>query len=813
MSDFEKLGAFYLGRRFDAAKGAVTEENLLYDAKDLTTHAVCVGMTGSGKTGLCVSLLEEAAIDGVPVIAIDPKGDLGNLMLTFPQLRPQDFEPWIDPGEAMRKGNSVADHARKTADLWKNGLASWGQDGRRIRLFRDSCDLAIYTPGSNAGLPITVLKSFSAPNETVRNDVEALGERVLSAVSGLLAMLGIDADPVQSREHILLSNIVQRAWQEGRSLQLGDLIRSIQSPGFDKIGFFDLESFYPSQERFGLAMRINNLLASPGFASWMHGEALDIQRLLWTPEGKPRISILSIAHLSEEQRMFFVTLVLNELVAWMRGQAGTSSLRALLYMDEVFGYFPPTANPPSKRPMLTLLKQARAYGLGCVLATQNPVDLDYKGLSNTGTWFLGRLQTERDKMRVLEGLEGASLTAGSNFDRAKMEATLAGLGKRVFLMNNVHDSEPTLFHTRWAMSYLRGPLTRTQIEKLMAARKSAAQAAVAGSPMRKAAAPRAKDVRRAESTRPVVPPEVPEFVLPHFARLKSDEKLVYRPALYGEARLHWVSSRDDVDLWKDARLLAPLGEESSDPWNAADELEDEPSLEQEGDTDAQYAKLPAAASKKSSYKRWGTRLKDMLYRERPLTVWRCKELKEVSEAGESEGDFRSRLSTKARELRDLKLEKLRKKYGPKLERLQDQIRRQEHRIEKEEAQYKQQRMSTVLSVGSTILGALFGRKVASAGNVRRAATTARRAGRAAQERGDIGRAKDKLEDLTVKLQDLETEFQEQLDVVRDSSGVDDLELSDKVIRPRKSDIDIVRVALVWTPWKIDANGRAEALWD
>jgi hypothetical protein len=415
MPDFEKLGAFYLGREYDLETAKPRDELLLYDAKDLTTHAVCVGMTGSGKTGLCLSLLEEAAIDGIPAIAIDPKGDLGNLLLTFPELRPEDFRSWIDPGEAARSGITLDELAEQTAKRWREGLAAWGQQPARIARFRDSADVAIYTPGANAGLPLALLRSFAAPPQAIRDDADALRERIAGAVSGLLSLVGIDADPLRSREHILLSRVLDEAWRAGREVQLADLVREIQSPSFKQVGVVDLESFFPAKDRFELAMSLNNLLASPGFAAWREGEPLDIQRLLYTSEGKPRLSILSIAHLSDAERMFFVTLLLNEVVAWMRSQSGTSSLRALLYMDEVFGYFPPTANPPSKMPMLTLLKQARAYGLGVMLATQNPVDLDYKGLSNAGTWFLGRLQTERDKARVLDGLEGASTAAGAKF--------------------------------------------------------------------------------------------------------------------------------------------------------------------------------------------------------------------------------------------------------------------------------------------------------------------------------------------------------------------------------------------------------------
>lgn len=467
MPDIDSRNHFYLGRDHDLAAGETSAEPLLYKSKDLTTHAVCVGMTGSGKTGLCLSLLEEAALDGIPAICIDPKGDLGNLMLGFPDLEAESFRPWVDESVASRKGLSKDEFAQQTADLWKDGLAGWDQGPERIQKYNDSVERLIFTPGASHGLPMTVLKNFNAPPKALMDDADAFRSRVQSAVSGLLALLGIDADPVRSREHILLSNVLTTSWKAGKDLSIADMIREIQSPPFDSVGVMDLETFYPEKERTKLAMDLNNLLASPSFAGWMTGQPLDVQQLFYSPEGKPRHSIISISHLDDAQRMFFVTILLNEVLAWMRTQPGTGSLRSLLYMDEVFGYFPPTKNPPSKEPMLTLLKQARAFGLGCVLATQNPVDLDYKGLSNAGTWFLGRLQTERDKMRVMEGLEGASAQAGSSFDKQAMERTLAGVGSRVFLMNNVHENAPRVFHTRWAMSYLCGPLSRQQIQKLM----------------------------------------------------------------------------------------------------------------------------------------------------------------------------------------------------------------------------------------------------------------------------------------------------------------------------------------------------------
>src|SRR5215510_12027868 len=474
--DFEKLGVFYLGRPYDQAAKQAKPGWLLYDSKDLVTHAVCVGMTGSGKTGLCLALLEEAAIDNVPAIIIDPKGDLGNLLLTFPTLQGKDFQPWINEDDARKKGISSADYANQQAELWKNGLAGWQQDGARIQRLRDAAEFAIYTPGSNAGLPVSILKSFAVPAEDVRNDQELLRERINTTVTSLLGLLGIEADPLQSREHILLSTILDHTWKQDADLDLAALIHAIQSPPVAKIGVMDMDSFFPSKDRFALAMKLNNLLAAPGFQTWLEGEALDIQHLLYTAAGKPRLAIFSIAHLSDAERMFFVTLLLSQIVGWMRTQSGTTSLRALLYMDEIFGYFPPVANPPSKLPLMTLLKQARAFGLGVVLATQNPVDLDYKGLANTGTWFIGRLQTERDKQRVIEGLEGAAASQGAGFDRAAMEQTLAGLGSRVFLMNNIHEDAPEVFQTRWTLSYLCGPLTRNQIKLLTQSRNTATPA-------------------------------------------------------------------------------------------------------------------------------------------------------------------------------------------------------------------------------------------------------------------------------------------------------------------------------------------------
>ncbi|MBT8422355.1 MAG: DUF87 domain-containing protein, partial [Gammaproteobacteria bacterium] len=416
MQNFEKLGAFYLGKRIDTDSGERLDEQVLYDSKDLTTHAAIIGMTGSGKTGLGIGLIEEAAMDHIPVIAIDPKGDLGNLLLTFPQFKGEQFEPWVDSHAAAEKGMTIGEYAEAQAALWKKGIAGDGQSPARVRQLKNSCDFSIYTPGSEAGKPLAVLGEMAAPDPAVRKDRDVYNDLIEGTATSILSLLSIDADPVTSREHILLSNVLRHCWDNGTSLDLAGLIAALQQPPFTKVGVMEVDTFFPAKDRFALAMKINNLLAAPGFSAWLEGPPLDIDQLLYTEDGKPRICVLSIAHLDDRERMFFVTMLLNALLAWMRQQTGSSALRAMLYIDEIFGYMPPVANPPSKKALLTLLKQARAFGLGLVLSTQNPVDLDYKGMSNMGTWFIGRLQTKRDQQRVLDGLRSTSGAGGIDYD-------------------------------------------------------------------------------------------------------------------------------------------------------------------------------------------------------------------------------------------------------------------------------------------------------------------------------------------------------------------------------------------------------------
>lgn len=810
---YETLGSFYLGRKHDLAAGETTADDLLYDSKDLCTHAVCVGMTGSGKTGLCLSLLEEAGLDGIPAIAIDPKGDLGNLLLAFPELRPADFRPWIDESVAARKGVTPDDYAAQTAELWKSGLTQWGQSGERISRYNAAIDKVIYTPGSTAGVPLTILKSFNAPPGAVMADGDAYRDRVQSAASGVLALLGIDADPVNSREHILLSNVLDHAWRAGRNLDLATLIREIQTPPFRRVGVVDLDSFFPADDRLKLGMRLNNLLASPSFSSWMEGEPLDVQRLLYTPDGRPRLAILSIAHLGDSERMFFVTILLNEILSWMRTQPGTSSLRALLYMDEVFGYFPPLGNPPTKRPMLTLLKQARAFGLGCVLATQNPVDLDYKGLSNAGTWFLGRLQTERDKARVIEGLEGASAEAGARFDRGKMEATLAALGNRVFLMNNVHDNAPTVFRTRWAMSYLAGPLTRMQIARLMDDRKASASAASAARGVAGDSRSEDVDVAAAEAsaatgglresiagTRPVLSADVPQRFWPVNETPPSGASLAYRPALVGRGRLHFVKASDDVDVWREFVALQPIhGPLPRPTWNSAMVFDTAPPLADNPHADARYADIPGELAEPKNFKAWAGDLADRLYQSERYQAWECPQLDATSDAGESEADFRIRMSQLARERRDEQKEQIRAKHAKDIERAEANIAKAEKKLAEVKSRFWSRVWEMILRVVEVIAIKAFG------GKTRKQIYTSTSGRQMMQARSRTAAAEADLEEAREKLLAVKADCEREIQQLEFDFEPGNLKLDKIEISPRKSDIAVDEVVLAWLPWWVGGD--------
>lgn len=798
MSDFEKLGLFYLGRQVDAATGATGSEPFLIDSRDLTTHAVCVGMTGSGKTGLCLSMLEEAAIDGVPVIAIDPKGDVGNLLLSFPALDAASFGPWVSADEAARAGVSVDAFAEKEAARWRDGLAGWGQDGARIARMRQAADFAVYTPGSKAGRPLSVLSSLAAPPAAVRDDQEVMGDRVSSVVASLLSLLGIEADPLTSRDHILLATIVGHAWSEGRNLSLGDLIQQIQQPPVPQIGVMGLESFYPEKDRFAFATRLNNLLAAPGFAAWLTGDPLDIGSLLFNAQGKPKVSIISIAHLDDAERMFVVSLILGEVVAWMRTQPGTSSLRALIYMDEVFGYLPPVANPPSKLPLLTLFKQARAFGVGVCLATQNPVDLDYKALSNAGTWLIGRLQTDRDRARLLDGLEGA---AGGAIDRAAVEATITGLGKRRFLVHNVHARGPVVIESRWCLSYLRGPFTREDFKRLSAGTPATAVPPVAPAAIVSSVRESGASQKPGEA-RPMLAPEIPQFFAP-----SSGQGGTWVPSLYGAAEVTFADAKRRVDDTRTIAVSVPLDARTVViDWDSSAATDLLPKhLVADPPSDGSFASLPAQAQQVKTFAKWAKDLDRWLGRTQRLTLQRHPGLGIVSQAGESERDFRIRLASVARETRDKSVDALRAKYASKLATATEKVRRAEMALGKEQQDVSQHKVQAGLSaasaLGSAALSAIFGRRGGlTAGTIGKASTAAKGWMRGSKEGEDVTRATENLEAARQALANLERDIEEAVTAAgagAASQSVDD-ELETITIAPKRGGIHVQLVAIVWT---------------
>jgi len=794
MQDFEKLGVFYLGRLYDVAKKSGLEDLLLYDSKDLVTHAVCIGMTGSGKTGLCMSLIEEAAIDGVPSIIIDPKGDITNLLLTFPNLQTQDFLPWINAEDALKKGLSQQDFAAQQAALWKDGLAKWGQDGARIKRLRESADFVIYTPGSSSGLQISILKSFAAPQPEIRQDEELLQESINTTVTSLLGFLGVDADPIRSREHILLSNIFADSWRRGQDLDLGRLIQLIQVPPLKRIGVLELDSFYPSKDRFALAMQLNSLLAAPGFSLWLEGDSLDVNGLFHSPSGKPKVSIFYIAHLNDAQRMFFVSLLLNQIVGWMRTQSGTTSLRSVLYIDEVFGYLPPVANPPSKLPLLTLLKQARAFGLGIVLATQNPVDLDYKALSNAGTWFLGRLQTERDKERVLDGLEGAAIAGQKQFNRKTLDQMLSGLGNRIFLMNNVHDDVPVTFETRWAMSYLRGPLTREQIKQLVEpTKRQVISASSKISPSIQSATSSALIGSFVTASKPVLPPEIPEYYVP-FEKNVAGNNLVYRPVILGAAQVRFSDSKSGIDTVKSKVFVTPVTDNPLPVnWDEAKETNVKvDDLKNAPPQNLPFADLPSEALKAKNYSDWKKDFSNWLARTQKIQLFKSPCLDEISKPEETEREFRIRLQQTAREKRDAQVDKLRQKYSSAFARLDERVRRAQMVVEEQEAQAKGQKYQVAASIGESLLSSFLGRRSST-----RVTRASREISRSMKESRDKQNAEENLKAVQQERARLESQFKSEVAATESKTNPVAENLVTLSVGVGKTDIDVQLLSLVW----------------
>jgi hypothetical protein len=702
-------GSFYLGNAIDPATDKAGADRLTLGSSDLTTHGVVVGMTGSGKTGLAVVLIEEALLAGIPTLVLDPKGDMTNLALVFADLEPSSFRPWVSEAEASAAGVSVDEYAAKQATIWREGLEASGIGPERLQALRDAADVTIYTPGSTAGVPLDVVGSLRAPALAWDTEAEALRDEIQATVTSLLRLVGIDADPLASREHVLLANLVENAWRAGRDLDVATLIAEIQSPPLRKLGVFELDQFFPQSDRTKLAFTFNALVASPTFAAWGEGEPLDPQSLLFTPEGKPRCAVVYLAHLSDEERQFVVTLVFSKLVTWMRGQTGTPDLRALAYMDEVFGYVPPSASPPAKKPILTIFKQGRAFGLGLVLSTQNPVDLDYKAMSNAGTWLVGRLQTENDKARVLEGLRSA---AGGT-DIAELDRAIGALGKRQFLLVSSKASAPRLFATRWAMSYLRGPLTKEQVTTLQQGRTGAAGGQIAPQSATETASVAAALAADESSVAPPVAAGTPVSYLDPAAPWASAVGAVAgstRLRAFAAARvsLRYDDSAAGVDEAEELEALYG-------PLDGGVDLESETQVDYD-DRDfsdaapagAAYVLPQAPLDEKRFFTALAKDIQRRLVDRRALELRRNRALKLVSRPGESKEDFAARCDAAAQDRADAETAKIRDRLEAKRDRLDKALAQAERRGEELDAAARSRTTTELVAGAGAVLGALLG---------------------------------------------------------------------------------------------------------
>lgn len=809
----------YLGQRLDLGSGEDSGERLVYDRDDLTTHGVIVGMTGSGKTGLAVVLLEELLASGIPALILDPKGDMPNLLLNFPDFAPADFEPWVNEGDARNAGKSVSDFATEQATTWREGLAGAGVTPEQMRALTSNVAFTVYTPGSTAGVPLNIIGNLRAPANP--SDLESVREEAGTLVSGLLSLVDIAADPLASREHILLANIVETAWSAGRDLDLAALIAQVIEPPFRKLGVFEVDTFFPADDRRALAMRLNGLVASPTFAAWTEGAPLDIGALLHTPDGRPRASILYLAHLSDAERQFVVSLVLARLITWMRGQSGTNNLRALMYMDEVVGFVPPTAEPPAKRPMLTLLKQARAYGVGVVLATQNPVDLDYKAMSNAGTCMIGRLQTERDKARVLEALS----SVGGDVDLPLIDRTISGLGRRQFVMHNAHDrGGPSRFSARWAMSYLRGPLTRQQLTELpnhtapagaapgssAAPASEALTAAAPPAPSTPVSATEAAPAAVGENESPV-PPATPAgvpvyYVDPaapwaaEFGAVAGGTRL--EPVIAARLHLRYDDTKAGIDHREEWEAIIPLAEGTAAS-NARPVDFDARDLRTERPAGTVFYIPPVNLGTATLFRDIERDLKALLQREQTIEVFANKELKLYSRVGETEEDFRKRCLDAARSEADRDAAKLRDTFASKMDRVRAAIAKAEDRVEQYEADTQSRRGQEIISGIGAVLGAFLGGK-ASAGSI--AGRLGRSAGGISSRRGMTSRTKQRLENAedelgrrAEELEEIEADLQEDLaDLVEHwdeiAARIERIEVG-----LERDDVSVDEVALAWIP--------------
>ena len=813
---------FYLGRAYDPIQQRVTDREIRYDPADLTTHAVVTGMTGSGKTGLCVVLLEEAALHGIPAIIIDPKGDLTNLLLHFPDLAPQDFQPWIDADLARRAGKSVEELAADAAQSWREGLKEWGVAQERILALKNAAQFAIFTPGSDAGIPVSVLSSLAAPEISWNENREVLREKIISTVTALLGLIGYtDIDPLRSREHILLSNIFEHEWSQGKNVELGELVIQVQNPPFEKLGALPVETLFPAKDRMELSLVLNNILAAPGFETWREGQALNIGSMLYTDDGRPRHNIFYLAHLSDEERMFFVTLLLSAVETWMRTQSGATTLRALLYMDEMFGYMPPQRNPPSKQPLLRMLKQGRAFGLGVLLATQNPVDVDYKALSNAGTWFIGKLQTEQDKNRLLDGLESAA----GGISRTIFDKLISSLGKRVFLLHNVHAQQPELLQTRSTMNFLAGPIMRNRIGELnrlanMDGSTPPPPAAVPvmemfSSPtLRPAARPAQPQPPTASiqssSTKPPIPAWIREYFLPQNYSLPEAfsaaqktmpaeviiDGVIYRPTLLGSAEVHILDRKHGVDSEITRTVLVKSPEKRGsvrwEDYPLSSEVLDR--VETSPVPAARFSSIDAPLNDVKLMTALQKDFTDWVFRNSSVKARVNQALKVFAGPDVSPAEFMKACADAARDARDAEIEKKTAQIDRQLKSLEDKLAREERELGKDEDELSNRKMEEAGTHIENITGLFGGRRKAS-----RLSSSLTKRRMTQQARADVEESKEAIQQFNQDIIDLQKRREEVVAEINDRWGRVVNEITEVTIAPKKTDVLVNVFGVAWMP--------------
>ena len=779
--DYEKLKLFYIGK--EKIDGQITP--LVYQNKDLLTHAAIIGMTGSGKTGLGITLLEEAAIDAIPSIIIDPKGDMTNLLLNFPELNPSDFEPWLDDSEVSNSGGTKEELAIKVSNSYKEGIQRDFQDLSRVKKLKDSADFTIYTPGSSSGIQVSILSSFKAPTIEILEDMELFSNIINSTVHSILSLIDNKSDET-SKESILLASIFTNYFKEQKDLTLEELITLIVTPPFSKIGVFDLETFFPQSDRLKFALKINTIIASPSFSTWLEGESLDISKMLYSQSGKAKVNIFSIAHLNDSQRMFFVTILLNQILAWMRRQEGTTSLKALLYMDEIFGYFPPQANPPSKQPMLTLLKQARSFGIGVILSTQNPVDIDYKGLSNIGTWFIGRLQTKQDIEKVIDGLSSAS---EKGLNKQELSLALGTLAKRNFIMKNINEEHIKTFETRWALSYLKGPLSKDAIKKLMENKKNNS--------------PKNLEEKKSEVNEPFIDvskgkskPVIVSSIKEKYSYSSQNNAYYMQGYLLFSCSVHYLYTLKNVDLKENINFKIYLDEKATEI--NFDEKEDVLiySFDEKEKTNSFYYELPSFIQNEKELKLLERDFADYVYRNFKLTLYKNDTLKISSKQYESLDDFKIRIQDRLNEQIDEKIENLKQKFEKENTLLEQKISKLFEKLKKEEQDSISATTNSIISIGTSILGAFFGKSSKTA-IVSKVATSSRGVSKALKERSDIKTVQGEIDALQSLQDGLEEKLKIEIEKINDEFNISKYTIEEFFIKPKRTDIYDIKIELLW----------------